>query len=146
MRLTILEDARKRPELYCWAGAIEPPVLDSWLNARRWNVPEDLRHLWSQTGGGDFFDEGETIFAPFSDLCAHDSVDEVNRYQISRGMPNHYLAFHGGLRFSALNLIKSTYMFLDGESYQVQMEFPSLEGWYVEGLRPDYVDLYSLSD
>jgi hypothetical protein len=89
MKLTILEDARKRPELFCWAGAIEPPVLDSWLNARGWHVPEDLRYFWSQTGGGDFFDEGETIFAPFSDLWAHDSVDEVNTYVINRGMPKH---------------------------------------------------------
>ncbi len=146
MKLTILEDAAKRPELFCWAGPIEPSVLDSWVKARGWNVPEDLKYFWSQTGGGDFFDEGETIFAPFSDLCAHDSVDEVNKAQINAGMPNHYLAFHGGLRFSAVNLIKSMYMFLDGNSYQVQEEFPSLEAWYVAGLRPDYVELYSLAD
>lgn|ERR1700740_3050730 len=146
MKLKILEDAAKRPELFCWAGPIEPAVLDSWLKDRGWTVPEDLQYLWSQTGGGDFFDEGETIFAPFSDLWAHDSVEEVNRNQISRGMPRHYLAIHNGLRFSAVNLIKSTYIFLDGDSYEVQQEFPSVDAWYVNGIRPDHMDRYSLTD
>src|SRR5260370_38135385 len=126
MRLTILEDAAKRPELFCWAGTIEPSVLDYWLKDRGWNVPEDLKYFWSQTGGGDFFDEGETVFAPFSDLCAYDSEDEVNKHQISRGMPKHYLALHTGLRFSAINLLTHKYIFLDDDSYQVQEEFPSL--------------------
>jgi hypothetical protein len=146
MKLTILEDATKRPELFCWAGAIDPSVLDSWLKDRGWNVPEDLKYLWSQTGGGDFFDEGETIFAPFSDLWADDSLDQVNKAQISGGMPKHYLAFHSGLRFSAVNQITLRYVFLSGDTYQVQEEFPSLDAWYVEGLRSDYVKLYSLSD
>jgi hypothetical protein len=145
MKLTILEDATKKPELFCWAGAIDPAVLDSWLKERGWNVPEDLKYLWSQTGGGDFFD-GETIFAPFSDLWAHDSVDEVNRHQISRGMPKDYLPLHDGLRFSSVNLLTHKYIFLNESNYQVQEEFPSLEAWYVKGIRPDFAELYSLPD
>jgi hypothetical protein len=143
MKLTILEDAAKRPELFCWAGAIEPGVLDSWLKDRGWNVPEDLRYFWCQTGGGDFFD-GETIFAPFDDLWANDSVDKVYTAQVNAGMPKHYLALHDGLRFSAVNLSTHKYMFLDEDSYQVQEQFPSLEAWYVEGIRPDFVDAYAL--
>ncbi len=112
MKLTILEDATKRPELFSWAGAVQPSVLESWLKDRAWKIPEDLKYLWFQTGGGDFFYDGETIFAAFSDLYASDSVDEVNKYQISRGMPRHYLAFHAGLRFSAVSLTKSMYVFL----------------------------------
>ncbi len=102
MKLTILEDATKRPELFCWAGAIDPSVLDTWLKDRGWKVPEDLKYLWSRIGGGDFL-ESETIFAPFSDLWADDSLDQVNKVQISRGMPENYLAFHSRLRFSAVN-------------------------------------------
>jgi len=145
MKLTILDDAAKRPELFCWAGEIEYSVLDSWLKDRGWNVPEDLRYFWSQTGGGDFFD-GETIFAPFSDLWANDSVDKVYKTQVNAGMPKHYLALHDGLRFSAVNLLTHKYIFLDGHSYQVQEEFPSLEAWYVQGIRPDFAEGYSLAD
>jgi hypothetical protein len=145
MKLTILDDAAKRPELFCWAGAIELSVLDSWLRDREWNVPEDLRYFWSQTGGGDFFD-GETIFAPFSDLWANDSVDKVYKAQVNAGMPKHYLALHDGLRFSAINLEASTYIFLDEDNYQVQEEFPSMEAWYVQGIRPDFAERYSLPD
>jgi hypothetical protein len=145
MKLTILDDAAKRPELFCWAGAIELSVLDSWLRDREWNVPEDLRYFWSQTGGGDFFD-GETIFAAFSDLWANDSVDKVYKAQVNAGMPKHYLALHDGLRFSAINLEASTYIFLDEDNYQVQEEFPSMEAWYVQGIRPDFAERYSLPD
>lgn len=145
MKLTILEDSAKRPDLFCWAGAIEPSVLDSWLKERGWSVPEDLKYFWSETGGGDFF-EGETIFAPFSDLWAHDSVDEVNRAQLSAGMPKHYLALHDGLRFSALNMVTSKYMFLDDDTYEIEEEFPSLESWYTVGIRPDFAEKYSLLD
>lgn len=80
MKLTILEDAKKRPGLFCWAG--EPPALDSWVKERGWSIPEDLRHLWCETGGGDFFDEGETIFAPFSDLAYKTRMDPA---QVSAG-------------------------------------------------------------
>lgn len=146
MKLTILEDARRRPELFCWAGAIEPSILDSWLKNRGWNVAEELKYLWLQTGGGDFFDEGETILAPFSDLWAHDSVDEVNKTQINAGMPKNYLAFHSGLRFSALDMTTCTYLFLNKGTYLVQEEFRSLESWYAQGIRPGYVDVYSLPD
>jgi len=144
MKLTILEDAKRRPEIFFWAGAIEPSVLDSWLKERGWNIPGDLKYFWLQTGGGDFFDS-ETIFAPFSDLWADDSVDQVNQAQISEGMPKHYLALHTGLRFSAVNLETLKYVFLDEKTYQIQQEFPSLEAWYVQGIRPDFVDVYSLA-
>ena len=130
MKLTILEDAKKRPELFCWAGAIEPSVLDFWLKEQGWNIPEDLKYFWLQTGGGDFF-ESETIFAPFDDLWANDSVDQVNQAQKKAGMPKHYLALHTGLRFSAVNLETFKYMFLDEETFQIKEEFPSLETWYL---------------
>jgi hypothetical protein len=107
MELTILEDAKKRPDLFVWAGATEPAALDSWLHAHAWTVPEDLRYLWLKTGGGDFF-ESETIFAPFSNLWADDSVEAVNKTQVSRGMPKQYLAFHRGFRFSVFELSTKT--------------------------------------
>jgi hypothetical protein len=145
MKLTILEDATKRPALFCWTGAIDPSVFGPWLKDRGWNVPEDLKYLWCQIGGGDFL-ESETIFAPFSNLWADDSLDQANKAQISRGMPKHYLAFHSGLRFSAVNQITFRYMFLSENTYQVLEEFPSLEAWYLEGIRPDFVEKYSLAD
>ncbi|HYA98174.1 MAG TPA: hypothetical protein VEH49_08775, partial [Methylomirabilota bacterium] len=144
MKLTILDDAATTPTLFCWAGPIEPSVLDSWLKERAWVVPEDLKYLWSQTGGGDFF-ESETIFAPSSSLWADDSLDEVNRHQRNKGLPNRYVAFHSGLRFSAVDMTKGRYFFLDEDSFQVQQEFPALEKWYVEGVRPDFADRYSLT-
>lgn len=62
-RLTLLDDARRRPELFVWNGGIDAARLDTWLQSRHLNVPGDLRFFWIQTGGGDFF-ESETVLAP----------------------------------------------------------------------------------
>ena len=143
MRLTILEDAEKEPGLFFWAGSIEQSVLELWLSERGWSIPDDLKFLWLQTGGGDFF-ETETIFGVFNGLWADDYVEDVNRYQRSEGMPAHFLAFHCGIQFSAVDLTRHKYVFLHKKTFAVLEEFSSLESWYVDGIRPLYQQTYSL--
>ena len=143
MKLTILEDASERQDLFFWAGPIQLSMLESWLAEHSWNIPQELKYLWSETGGGDFFDT-ETIFAPFSDLWADDSVEQVNRYQRQKGLPEHYLLFHYGIRLSAVDCVSSQYLFLNETTFQIQQTFSSLEHWYTEGIRPVFEQKYSL--
>src|SRR3989442_3494011 len=92
MRLTLLEDARKRPDLFVWRGAIDPVRLDAWLLSRRLKVPRDLRFFWVQTGGGDFF-EGETVLGP-------PSVTPARQMMSTRVTP---ITIAGGCRMSILS-------------------------------------------
>jgi hypothetical protein len=54
MRLTVLDDAKRRPDLFIWQGAIDQIRLDAWIGSRTLRIPSDLRSFWIETGGGDF--------------------------------------------------------------------------------------------
>jgi hypothetical protein len=143
MTLAILSDASYRPELFFWSGPIDEKSLDSWLNQRSWKIPEDLKFFWKVTGGGDFF-ESETIYGPFSDLWTKDFIDEVNRHQKTIGLPSKFLVFHSGIQYSAIDLNTQTYLFLNEKNFEVLREFPSLETWYTQGIRPIFKEKYGL--
>ena len=84
--LAILKDAAIRPTLFSWFGAIPRNEIESWLELSGLRVPDDVRKLWTVTGGGDLFDEGETLLHPTgvrsSEPCFNegtDFVDSVNQ-------------------------------------------------------------------
>lgn len=61
-------------------------------------VPDDVRELWAVTGGGDFFDEGETLLRPTVIRSSEpyfientDFIDSANQFRISKGMSTDYL-------------------------------------------------------
>lgn len=142
MRLTLLEDARKRPDLFVWRGAIDPVRLDAWLLSRRLKVPRDLRFFWVQTGGGDFF-EGETVLGPFGDSSTADDVDTVNAYHHGRGMPDEYFVFHRGASgLTAVQQSTGLYVQLNESGYLGTEDFPSFESWYMESIRSEFAHLY----
>src|SRR5258706_1690445 len=93
MNLTILDDARRRPDLFVWQGPVDPGWLDGWLRARRLKIPAELRFVWIETGGGDFL-ENETILGPTGDITLADDVHSVNAYHRTRGLSEEYLVFN----------------------------------------------------
>jgi hypothetical protein len=140
----LLEDARTRPELFAWYGAIRTDDLDQWLHKRELPIPQDLTALWRDTGGGDIF-ETETLLAPFGDPDKGDDVDGVNAMERSKGLPEGYLLFHTGLRQSAVRLSDGRYITFRPGSFEVEMEFPSLEAWYEGLIRNEYAARYGLT-
>jgi len=144
MQLTLLIDAKARPELFYWAGPIQNKKLGSWLDQMHWVIPGDLKYLWSETGGGDFF-ESETIFYPFSSSYAYDQIADVNEYQRSLGLPENYLVFHSGICLSVVETISQRFLLIDAKTYKSIRGFRSLEEWYVQAIRPEFEDRYSLS-
>jgi hypothetical protein len=62
--LAILKDAGSRPDLFHWFGAIEREQIESLLRSSSLEVPSDLLDFWTQTGGGDPFEDSETMFRP----------------------------------------------------------------------------------
>ena len=59
----LVEDAVACPLLFVWNGRVEDVVVDGWLAERQLVVPEDVRALWIETGGGTIF-ETEELLAP----------------------------------------------------------------------------------
>src|SRR5580704_5494527 len=101
--LAILKDAAARPELFGWFGPIARNEIDSWLKRSNLRVPDDVRELWTETGGGDFFDEGETLLRPTAVRSSEpyfiestDFINSADQFCISKGMSTDYLLFHIG--------------------------------------------------
>jgi|SRR5215467_1116547 len=146
--LAIFKDASARPELFYWFGAIAHDEIESWLKLSGLTVPDGVRELWTVTGGGDLFDEGETIFRPTAVpssephfIASSDFVDPVNEHCIKSGMSKNHFAFHDGSFFSAIRLTDQRIVTLD-EKWQETRVFSDLDDWYRLTLREAYADVY----
>jgi len=147
--LAILKDAAARPELFGWFGPIAIHEIDCWLKQSNLRVPDDVRELWGVTGGGDFFDEGETLLRPTAIQSSEpyfiestDFIDSANQYYVSNGMSTDYLLFHRGSIKSAIRLSDQRIVTLD-TAWRVVEAFPNLDDWYLSSLRRDYAVVYS---
>ena len=144
MRLTVLEDAARRPDLFIWRGAIDPNRLDAWLLRRQFRIPGDLRCFWIETGGGDFF-ESETVLGLLGEASPADDVETVNAFHPTRGMSDEYLVFHrgtGGL--TAIQRSTGLYVQLSESNYVETADFPAFESWYMNVIRSEFAHLYGL--
>jgi hypothetical protein len=103
MTTQIYLDSARRPDLFHFNGPISPAQLDVWCRSRNLNVPNDLKILWCETGGGEMF-ETETLLSPFRVSEILDDVDSVNVFHKQRGMPSDYLIFHTGT--AGLSVVK----------------------------------------
>jgi hypothetical protein len=146
--LAILKDAAARPELFGWFGPIASHDIDSWLKESNLRVPDDVRELWAVTGGGDFFDEGETLLRPTEVQSSEpyfiestDFIDLVNQFWTSNGMSTVYLPFHRGTFKSAIRLTDQRIVTLDSAFHLIEA-FSHLDDWYLCTLRRDYADVY----
>ena len=147
--LAILKDAAARPELFGWFGPIASHEIDFWLRQNNRRVPDDVRELWALTGGGDFFDEGETLLRPTAVRSSEpyfiestDFVESANQFRISKGMSTDYLLFHIGSFQSAIRLSDQRIVTLDDEWHLIKA-FSDLDEWYLATLRHDYAEAYS---
>jgi hypothetical protein len=146
--LAILKDATARPELFGWFGPIPSHEINSWLKQSNLRVPDDVLELWAVTGGGDFFDEGETLLRPTAlqspepyFIESTDFVDLVKQFWTSKGMTTDYLPFHAGIFNSAIRLSDQRIVTLDSEFHLIKV-FSHLDDWYLRTLRHDYADVY----
>ncbi len=139
----LLKDRATRPGLFHFLGAIQPEKLDMWLRERNLIIPPDLRHLWCETGGGDFF-ESETILGPFAARDLGDDVDSVNQFRWQNGMPRDWLVFHTGLGLTVVKMSSGEYVSVQEASFEVRETFGSLDDWYGGLIRKEYAPRYSL--
>jgi hypothetical protein len=145
---TLLDDARRRPELFCWFGAIPKTELQAWLEEHGLAIPADLQSLWCITGGGDVF-ESETILRPNAPAAttgfyeAGDDIETINASFRQAGCPEHFLVFHTGSFLSAVDLSGFRYVTLS-ESHAVISEYASLDDWYSQTLRQEFGSRYGL--
>ena len=138
-------DCSKRPDLFNFNGPIPLSELDRWINERQLNVPNDLKLLWHETGGGELF-ESETILSPFGDSALADDIESVNHFHREKGMPRDWMVFHiglGGLTVVQRNL--GTYASVS-EEYKVQQTFSSLDDWYENLIRKEFAFRYKLDN
>jgi hypothetical protein len=146
--LAILKDAAARPELFDWFGPIARNEIDSWLKRSNLRVPDDVRELWTETGGGDFFDEGETLLRPTAVRSSEpyfiestDFINSADQFCISKGMSTDYLLFHIGTFHSAIRLGDQRIVTLD-QVWRLIKAFSDFDDWYLATLRSDYADVY----
>jgi hypothetical protein len=148
--LAILKDAKIRSGQFCWFGPIERGEIESWMKLAGFSVPSELVELWSLTGGGDLFDDGETIFRPTATgstnpafIPACDDIYSANEHRIRNGMSKSYLAFHDGTFLSAIRLTDQKIVTLN-QTWRETGIFSGLDNWYLRTLRASYADVYNL--
>jgi hypothetical protein len=132
------EDMAKRPRLFHLNGPIPCAELDAWLSKRNLTVPDDLREVWCETGGGDV-DQTETILGPYGNRELADDVDSVNEFHWRKGMPADWLIFHTGL--GGLTVVKMStgeYANVQHDSFEVEETFNSFADWYEKSIRPAF--------
>jgi len=147
--LKILKDAEGRNDVFMPFGAIALEQIESWMRSSSLIIPRDLVESWSQTGGGDLFDDSETILRPtrvpslYPGFVDGDDVDSATQFRIQNGMPDSYLLFHEGTFFSAVRLPDQMFVTLDAK-FQETAEFSTFDEWYTLTLRSEYDTHYGL--
>ncbi len=147
--LKILKDSEGRHDVFLSFGAIAFEHIESWMRSASLIIPPDLVEFWSQTGGGDLFDDSETLLRPtripsiYPNFIEGDDVESATQFRIQNGLPNLYLPFHVGTCFSALRLADQMFVTL-GDRFQETGVFPTFDEWYVRTLRPIYAEQYGL--
>lgn len=139
--IEILKDAQIYPSRFTWFGPIDRHEIEVWLESAGLSAPSDVIEFWSLTGGGDLFDDCETIFRPTSIssampfFLAGDDVASATEWRNGQGMPKGYLAFHDGTFLSAIRQSNSRIVTLDA-SFRETGEFSGVDDWYLRTLRP----------
>ena len=145
--LKILEDSAGRSNVFISFGAISREEIESWMRTASLTIPSDLVEFWCETGGGDLFDDSETMLRPtripsdYPGFVHSDDVETATEFRIQNGMSASYLLFHDGTCFPAIRLADQKFVNLD-DSFQETGVFSSFEEWYAGTLRPTFVEVY----
>ncbi len=146
MSTLLLKDIERRPDLFHFLGPISSEKLETWLTVSHLVVPNDLKQIWCQTGGGDMF-ESETILSPFGRIDLADDVETVNQFHRRNGMAADWVIFHVGIGgFSVVQMASGKYASVREHSYEVQQTYTSLAEWYAKLVRKEYAPRYGLAD
>jgi hypothetical protein len=136
-------DMAKRPELFFVNGPIPRPE-DACLRMRRRVVPDDLKQLWCETGGGDML-ESETILEPYGKVDLTDDIDSVNDFPWPRGMPANWLVFATGMGdLTVVKMSTGEYANIWHSSYEVTESLGSLAEGYAM-IRNELASRYGLT-
>lgn len=149
-RMTIFDDAQRRPDLFCWFGAISLSDIQEWSARTQLDLPSDLLAFWQETGGGDLF-ESETILRPsVSETIAPnfvegDDTESRNTAYRSSGLPNGLFVFHVGMDISAIDLRSNEYVTVaERNGFSIAARFTSFDDWYSKTLRAEFAKKYNL--
>lgn len=144
----ILEDAARKPDVFCWFGAIPAGEIEAWTERVAVHLPSDLLDFWRFTGGGDAF-ESETILRPNvtsrpnAAFVVGDDTDSANNSHRASGMPEYLFLFGVGLFLSAVDLRTARYVTFSPR-YSIRAEYASFEDWYLHTLRAEFGQRYGL--
>jgi hypothetical protein len=149
--LILLKDAEGRHDVFISFGAIALDQLESWMRSSSLIIPRDLVEFWSHTGGGDLFDDAETMLRPTRvpsncpGFVDGDDVDSATQFRIRNGMPDSYLLFHLGTGVSAIRLPDQMFVTLNN-TFEETAVFPTFEDWYSRTRRAAYGQQYGLGN
>jgi hypothetical protein len=143
MNALLQEDAARLPRIFVFNRPIPFAELDAWLSRRQFVVPDDLRQVWHETGGGNIF-ESETILGPYGNRELGEDVDSENEFHKQKGMSADWLLFHTGMNFTVIKMSGGQYASLKDGSYEVQETFRSFADWYANSIRKEYAPRYGL--
>jgi hypothetical protein len=139
----ILKDARLRPDLFSWWGALSISSIEEWECTYSCHAPKDLRQLWSTKGGGDLF-ESETILQPFG-VPEYDQIEPSSQVLWARGLSSEYCVFHTGLGTSVFRKLDGRIFYIDSEDFSRMSPFQDLDDWYRATVRADFAERYDLA-
>jgi hypothetical protein len=128
-------------------GAIAHGEIESWMRAASLTIPSDLIDFWCQTGGGDLFDDSETMLRPtripssYPGFLQGDDIESATQFRVQNGMPASYLLFHSGTFLSAIRLADQKFVSMD-DAFQETGVFSTFEEWYAGTLRPIFVEVH----
>jgi len=138
----LLEDLRRRPDLFLWNGPISTSAIRKWEQEQSLCVPAPLVGLWTTQGGGDLF-ETETVLQP---VGSQDSnlIEPVSRVYWSRGMNPEYYVFHTGVWCSMFRKMDGVMFCSKSPDFSRMVRLDDLNEWYGL-LRAEYAERYLLS-
>ncbi len=140
----LLRDSQLHPKAFAWWGSLPTSSITEWERSRSLRVPGDLKHLWTLKGGGDLFDDSETILQPFG-AKEYDLIGSVSSVFWERGLSKEYCVFHTGLVDSVFRKSDGAiYVLTSPDDLRQMSHFQDLDGWYASSIRPTYVEGYRL--
>ena len=146
MRSLLLEDARRRPDLFIWTGPIPEQKLRTWLrdNELLDRLPDDLIRLWRAVGGGDYF-ETESILSPLGDVTMGDDVLGVRALMRGQGLEPGFLPFARGAFTAAIDTTTGEYVELGPDFQRPGQRYRTLDDWYLNEPRREFAQRYGLA-
>ncbi len=136
----IIRDSIQRPDLFAWRGGLSLTEIQEWERVQLISVPDDLKDLWSNKGGGELF-ESETILQP-SGADEDDLVLPRSEWFWGKGIDSDFYVFHEGLYVSVFRKDDDSLYCLNSDLNQVG-KFRTLNDWYLS-LRVEYANRYYL--